>query len=566
MIININGDGRRFLRAMKTLKGGKTTLPLQMTYRGIQYFGADRFASLVMHLQSCFAVPTNYFRENVDDFLADIDIIYQANYEALNTVAWVNFENIFDLEDIRRCITEIDIKKDPGPMLISALVLKHIVDIAAPLLLNVMNSILQTGIIPSDWKTSYITPIPKKGVSSDISNYRGISMQSIIPKMFDKLLTKKLYEHIHHLIPATQHGFMKKKGTLTNLLEITQFLRDEMHKGNRVDVIYFDLAKAFDRVDHAVLAAKLSHFAVPIPLYRVIMNFVTNRKYILKVDGTVQVHSEHSFTTKSSVPQGSHIGPLLFLIICFDMNICTKDSSFHISQLADDTKIYGVVNNTDDALAMQQIINSFERWVHLNKLELNANKTYHVAYYDKQLLAQFNYTYLIGTTAINTENSIRDLGVIFDSKLRFTAHVHDISEKAMRAFGVAYRFARDISHRQYMVKILKSYIMPLIEYCSPVWSITITSSNEILDKVLRKATRFALGSSYMTGQPGHIPYEERLEQCKLVCTTERRRYLDLMIGIKIMKGEILTELRDRMNQAARLRHTTVRHPRIFDCK
>lgn len=81
---------------------------------------------------------------------------------------------------------------------------------------------------------------------------------------------------------------------------------------------------------------------------------------------------------------------------------------------------------------------------------------------------------------------------------------------------------------------------------------------------MRKATRFALGSSYMTGQPGHIPYEERLEKCNLVCSTERRRYLDLMIAIKIMKGEIQTKLLDRMNELSRLRHTTVRNPRVFD--
>lgn len=313
MIANLNRDNKMFFEAMKSLSSDVASLPLQMTYNSIQYYGSTRFLPIITHLKSCFADPIVYLRQHYDDFLADITTIYNTNYSDNTAYVWNGFSPHFRLEDVCRCRRELDIKKDPGPMNISPLIFKYCMEDLAPIILKIMNEIMDRGIMPNEWKSSFITPIPKKGMATNIANYRGIAMQSILPKILDRLLTEKLYDHINKLIPRTQHGFLRKRGTMTNLLEITQYLRDEIHKDNRIDVIYFDLAKAFDRVSHTILAGKLSRLALPFKFYKTIMSFITNRPYFLKADGIA--YHEMNFTTKSSVAQGSHIGPLLFIVM-----------------------------------------------------------------------------------------------------------------------------------------------------------------------------------------------------------------------------------------------------------
>lgn len=183
-----------------------------------------------------------------------------------------------------KLIGELKLNKDPGPMQIPTTFLHHNAEIIAPLISNAINTMLNTGRIPEDWKMNYITPIPKKGSTVDIENYRGIAMQSCIPKILDKYITGLLYEYLGETISPNQHGFMKGRGTTTNLLEITQFLHNNIKK-SQVDIIYLDYSKAFDHIRQDLLAAKLSKLAMPYNLYRLIMNFIVGRKYILKIDG-----------------------------------------------------------------------------------------------------------------------------------------------------------------------------------------------------------------------------------------------------------------------------------------
>lgn len=218
-------------------------------------------------------------------------------------------------------------------MQISASFLKFNKDIAAPIIANAINTIISTGVFPEDWKSSYITPIRKKGSPMDIKNYRGIAMQSCIPKILDKHITELLYEFLGSTISNNQHGFRKGRSTTTNLLEITQFIHENAK--SQVDVIYFVFSRAFDQIRHDLLAAKLSSLSMPFTFYRLIMNFVTGRKYFLKIDGIV---SQIFIEPKSSVPQGSHSGPVLYIIFTNNMGLDELD----------DTKIFQLVKNLQD--------------------------------------------------------------------------------------------------------------------------------------------------------------------------------------------------------------------------
>lgn len=152
-------------------------------------------------------------------------------------------------------------------MLVTPQFLKYNKELLAPILLNIFNAILATGVVPYEWKMSYIIPIPKNGCLSQIENYRGIAIQSAIPKIFDKLITLKLSGLLGNIIPASQHGFVKSKSTVTNLMETSKFINESHDVAPQVDIVYFDFSKAFDQVYHFILAKKMCQISIPYLLY-----------------------------------------------------------------------------------------------------------------------------------------------------------------------------------------------------------------------------------------------------------------------------------------------------------
>lgn len=262
----------------------------------------------------------------------------------------------------------------------SANFIKYHSQILAPLLLNIFNAILETGIVPQNWKVSFLSPIPKKGSLATIEIYRGIAMQSVTPKIFDKILTAKLHHYVQKTIPECQPGFTKRRSTMSNLLDISQYLHYQFNKENRVDVVYFDFTKAFHQVDHQLLVIKLASLSMPYLLFKTVLSFITNRTYVLKVDG---ITHQNQIIATSSAPQRSHCGPSLYTIMSSDIIDCVKDTG-----------------------------------VEKNKILLNRSKTYHVTY-SKKKNNRFASYYYLGTTRIVNVPLIKDLGVLFDSQLTF---------------------------------------------------------------------------------------------------------------------------------------------------
>lgn len=289
---------------------------------------------------------------------------------------WVDFFE-FTLEEVHHAIMHLDDKKDAGPMKICATYLKFNAGIITPILTNIFNAILHTGFIPDNWKHSFLTPIPKKGNIQDVSNYRGIAMQSVIPKIFDILITARLYTHLHFAIPEQQHGFVKSKSTTSNLLEQTQQIADALKNRKRMDVIYFDFSKAFDHVDHAKLFVKLAKLSMPLPLLKLIASFIVGRSYTIKIDG---ITTKFAIQPQSSVPQGSHIGPLLYIIFCHDLPTCVSHTGATALMYADDTKFSRIIESDQDRRSLQKAIDNLSSWALINGLTLNVAKTKHISF------------------------------------------------------------------------------------------------------------------------------------------------------------------------------------------
>lgn len=219
---------------------------------------------------------------------------------------WSNI-NVYAENEISVEISKLCVRKDPGPMLLPASIFKDHQGTMSKLLAPIFTACSALSWLPDEWSSCYITPIPKKGEKTDIKNYRGIAMQSVIPKIFDAVTTKKIQHNIEPLLNDNQHGFRRQKGTLTWLLEALQYIDEQTSPRARIDAVFVDYAKAFDRVSHAEIVRKLAAAGASLNSVKLIMKLVMGRRYYLKLDGeATDIHIE----PKSAVPQGSHIGPV----------------------------------------------------------------------------------------------------------------------------------------------------------------------------------------------------------------------------------------------------------------
>lgn len=282
-----------------------------------------------------------------------------------------------------------------------------------------------------------------------------------------------------------------------------------------VDAIYFDFSKAFDTIDYCVLVKKLAALSFPLEITKLILSFSTERNYTLKINQNV---TNHSFSPASGVPQGSHLGPLAYLIYCNDIDKHIK--GVDILLYADDTKFLKQITSSNDALILQQAINALASWSTENKLSINPAKTFHIKFSKRE--ANNNYSYNILSSPIKTVSQHKDLGVLFDSKLNFHAHTQSVSMRAYQATGAIVRLLRDLHRPQLAIFLFKTYVWPIIQYGSVIWNQNYATYNHQLDRSLHAITRFALKSPFLPTSPGYLNFQQRLEALQLETNACRR--------------------------------------------
>lgn len=392
-----------------------------------------------------------------------------------------------------------------GPDGVPSLVLKSCLDSLAAPLATVFNMSLTSKVFPECWKLSYVFPVFKKGSRMNVSNYRGIAALSSISKLFEVIVLQQLIQSYSHYISPDQHGFMPKRSTTTNLACFTSFVIRQIEAGQQVDAIYTDLSAAFDKMNHQIAIAKLDKLGMNDNLLLWLRSYLTGRSMSVKIGD----HVSMPFSVWSGVPQGSHLGPFLFLLYMNDVNLvldCLKLS------YADDLKLYYVVRNSHDASFLQQQLEIFARWCRVNRMSLNVSKCSVISFGRKRSLLHFDYS--LAETRLKRETTVKDLGILLDVQLTFKDHVAYIVSKASSQLGFLFRFCKKFTDVYCLKALYCSIVRPVLEYSSVVWSPYYRNEIQRIEAVQRKFIRFAL-RHLSWRHPLNLPsYESR---CKLIC-------------------------------------------------
>ena len=258
---------------------------------------------------------------------------------------------------VRKLMENLSPYKAGGPDGISPRVLRELAGELAPALTIIFQSSLSTGIVPTDWRDAYITPMFKKGEQYNPANYRPISLTCIGCKFMEHIVVSSVMQHFetHCILSDNQHGFRRGRSCETQLLEFVEELMTSLEGGRQTDIIILDFAKAFDWVNHSLLVHKLQYYSIRGSTITWIANFLSDRHQAVVVDGSRSSYAR----VRSGVPQGSVLGPCLFLAYINDL---PEKLMALLRLFADDTAVYRVVYSGTDEVQLQQDLHRLMEW------------------------------------------------------------------------------------------------------------------------------------------------------------------------------------------------------------
>ena len=433
-------------------------------------------------------------------------------------------DDVVTRDKVLRKLKNLNSDKTAGVDQVASHALKMCAEaVSGPLALIFAKSINES-TLPVEWKEANVSPIFKKGSRTAVGNYRPVSLTSIPCKIIESLIKDYIVKHLdqNRLLSDKQHGFVAHKACVTNLLETADFLTDSMSRRQPADVIYLDFAKAFDKVSHELLLVKLSAYGIPGLLTNWIRAFLRDRKQRVVIGDS---RSEWIPVT-SGVPQGSVLGPLLFVIFINDLpEACSSICKLY----ADDTKLMSSVHRPGLVDILQKDLDSLVEWSSKWLMNFNLEKcvVMHLGADNER------HEYKMGGHVLATTNKERDLGIIMTNDLKSTEQVKRASS---RATMVACRIKNTFTYfsLELVNTLFKSFVRPHLEFAVGAWNPYRRGDIDILERVQRRFSKLVPSLKSR-------PYVERREALGWTTLEERRQRGDLIQLHKIQHGH------DRVN-------------------
>ena len=466
----------------------------------------------------------------IDDGKIPLPIIdYNNNIvPSLSSFSCINFNEHF----IFKVIDKLDGNCSPGPDDFRSILLKGLKHVICYPLSILFTKMFNFGDVPNDWKKAIVKPIFKKGSASDPNNYRPISLTSVVCKVFETIIKNQLLDYLNEnsLLSREQHGFLSKHSTTTNLLESLNDWTSSWDKHLVTKILYMDFEKAFNCVSVPKLLCKLERLGINGNLLLCIKSFLTGRSQCV----SIATHKSAYLPIVSGVPQGSVLGPILFLLYINDLPNIFCDGI--VAKLfADDLKSYNVFDYRSNPPSMQNAVDALLGWCSSWQLNLSSPKC-------GSLLLQGNSnfrdseTILMGNEELKTLKTVSDLGVVIDANLSFSPHINIVVGKAKQRLFLLFKafHSRDIT---LFVFAFKVYILPILEYCSPIWSPHKLCDIDKLENVQRYFTKRLTGL-------WDVAYKQRLLKCGLFSLELRRLHIDLILCYKILNNLTCLKITD----------------------
>ena len=409
--------------------------------------------------------------------------------------------------------------KSPGPDGWPIAIIKSVSEFISVPLSILFNKSLNSGTLLPDWKCANVTPIHKKGARNLACNYRPVSLTSIFSKLMESIIKDHILIHLstNNLLSPHQFGFIPGRSCSTQLLLLLDYLTSHLDNGYSIDVIYLDFQKAFDTVPHRRLLQKLISFGIHGNVLKWIESFLSNRRQQVVLNG----HKSCFIPVTSGVPQGSVLGPLLFIMFVNEIPSIVSSPAL---MFADDTKIFRVIRNGEDYTALQNDLDLLHRWSQQWQLKFNVSKCKHLHFGP----AHHNGPYYLNGILIDTVISHSDLGILFNDQLKFHDYTTQVTTKANRVLGLIKKSFEYLDSNM-LTQLFSTLVRPILEYNNIIWGPHYIVDKRKVEKVQRRATRLF----------PHLhdkSYAERLTLLSLPSLQYRRLRGDLIFLYKVLNN------------------------------
>ena len=440
---------------------------------------------------------------------------------------------------VAKLLKKINVTKAPGPDAIPNIILKNCAEQIAPAMTAIFQSSIDSGRLPVDWTNANIAPIYKKSDRHLAENYRPVSLTSVACKTLEHIVCRHLLTHLekHQLLTKLNHGFRAGYSCDTQLIVTMHDLLKSYDKGAQVDVVVLDFSKAFDTVPHDKLLYKLQQYGIQGTIHQWLTSFLKNRYMRVVVDGEFSERAK----VESGVPQGTVLGPLLFLCHINDLPECVRSK---VRLFADDCLLYREIKSQKDHVALQNDLKELEQWASNWGMRFNAKKCFIMSIRNKS-----SHFYTLGDHILQQVSETPYLGLTLSEDMKWSTHITKKTKKANSTLGFLRRNLRQCpkpcKHLAYI-----SLVRPILEYGAAVWDPYLQQDIDKLEKTQRLAARFIV-RDYKSREDGCVT--KMLQDLKLPSLRERRRQIRLVMFYKVAMNltpaidptEYLTPLRKK---------------------